>query len=127
MSLGLKERIKNDPLEVRALFALHRLFDGGRLWTKNQHSRRAGKETYRTLVGGVHAVSNQPQFKRVRMRDTLFILLFSGLPRNYRNAHVLSYGGACTDFNDRATTQWEDVERVIARAIEVGRKRAEQQ
>lgn len=125
MSLGLRERPKQDPLEVRALFALHRSFDNGRLWIKNHHSRRQGGETYRSLMGGVHSISNQPKFDRVRMRDSMFNLLYSALPRHYRNAHVTSYAAACIDFNDRPITAWKDVEAVISKAIEIGRKRAE--
>lgn len=125
MSLGLKERTANDPLEVRALFALHRIYgQDGRLWIKNEHSKRKGGEVYRTLMGGVHAVSNKPEFKRVHMRDSMFNLLYSGLPQRYRSARILSYAGAIIDFNDSAITTWSDVERTIAAAIEIGRKRA---
>ena len=127
MSLGLKERTRNDPLEVRALFALHRLFgEDGRLWVKHQHSKRQGGEVYRTLMGGVHSISNQPPFNKTRMRESLFNLLYSALPRHYRNAHVTSYAAACIDFNDRLITDWADVENVIRKAIEIGRKRADQ-
>jgi hypothetical protein len=125
MSLGLKERTANDPLEVRALFALYRAFGkDGRLWIKHDHYRRFGGEVYRTLVGGVHSISNQPEFKRAHMREAMFQLLYSALPRYYRNAHVLSYAGACRDFNDRLITNWSDVETAIRRAIEIGRERA---
>lgn len=127
MSLEVRERKANDPLEIRALFALHRAFGkDGRLWIQHEHSRRKGGEVYRTLVGGVHAISNQPEFKRAHMRETMFQLLYSALPRHYRNAHVMSYADACRDFNDRMITNWSDVEDAIGRAIEIGRKRAEQ-
>ena len=125
MSLGVRERVKNDTLEVRALFALHREFDNGRLWIKNQHSKRQGGEVYRTLMGGIHAISNTPPYNKVRMRDSMFNLVYSALPRHYRNAHVTSYAAACIDFNDRPITNWENVEAVIRKAIEIGRKRAE--
>lgn len=126
MSLNLRERPTKDPLEIRALFALHRLFgENGRLWIKHQHSKRQGGEVYRTLMGGVHSVSNQPQFSRARMRESVFHLLYSGLPRHYRNAHVTSYAAACIDFNDRLITDFRDVEDVIRKAIEIGRRRAE--
>ena len=126
MSLVLKERPSNDPLEVRALFALHRLLGkDGRLWIKHQHSKRQGGEVYRTLMGAVHSISNQPQFNKTRMRESMFNLLYAALPRHYRNAHVTSYAAACIDFNDRPATDWIDVENVIERAIEIGRSRAE--
>lgn len=127
MSLGLKERTSNDPLEVRALFALHRAFGkDGKLWIKNHYSMRSGGEVYRNLIGGVHSISNQPKFNKARMRETMFNLLYSALPRHYRNAHVMSYAAACRDFNDRLITNWKDVENAIAKAIEIGRKRADQ-
>lgn len=127
MSLGLKERPANDPLEVRALFALHRAFGkDGRLWIKHHHYKRQGGEVYRNLIGGVHAITNQQEFNKARMRETMFNLLYSALPRYYRNAHVMSYAAACRDFNDRMITNWEDIESVIAKAIEIGRNRAAQ-
>lgn len=125
MSLGLRERTSKDPLEVRALFALHRSFGkNGEFWIKNHQYQRRGGEIYRSLVGGVHSVANQPEFKRAHMRDTLLGLLYSALPRHYRHAHVLSYGGACKDFNDRSTTDWSSMEGLVGRAIEIGRERA---
>lgn len=124
MSLNLKERKVTDPLEVRALFALHRSFgQNGRFWIKNMTSQRHGGEVYRSLIGAVHSIANQKEFRRKHMKEILFSLLYSALPRHYRNAHVLSYAGACQDFNDRRTTEWADLEIVIRRAIEIGRTR----
>ena len=126
MSLGLKERPTKDSLEVRALFAVHRAFGkDGKLWVKHYYSKRSGGEVYRNLVGGVHSISNQPLFDRAHMRDSMFRLLYSALPRHYRHAHVMSYAAACRDFNDRPNTTWPDVEAVIRGAIQIGRDRAE--